>query len=79
MNLQFCEVLENAMIYTSDLSSALVRGQEKRQAFRMPPHTRSWSLKRIQDVPTTLLSTPKGAPERTPSPLTRVPTKKRVT
>lgn len=73
MNLQFCEVLENAMIYTSDLSSALVRGQEKRQAFRMQTHTRSWSLKRIQNVPTTLLSTPKDAPRENSQPFNQGP------
>lgn len=77
MNAHFYEAVEKAVIYTPELSGAVVGWQVEGEACKMPAHTPSWSQKRIQDVPTTLqelgkqLSIPKSTPRESFQPFNR--------
>lgn len=68
MKAHFCEAVEKAVIYTPELSGAVVQWQVEWETGRMPALAQSWSQKRIRDVPTTLqelgkkLSIPKSPP-----------------
>ena len=76
MNLQFCEVVEKAVIYMSDVSGAGVRWQVRGWLLGRPCHTKS-SHKRIADASTILqklrkqLSRPKITPRDNLQPFNR--------